>query len=68
MPDPDAPPAPEPAAAGPAQIAPVLAMLGLLAGLAVFAGPVAAYLEQTSMQLFDRAGYVAAVLAPGAEN
>jgi multicomponent K+:H+ antiporter subunit D len=37
-------------------------MLGLLAALALFAGPLAGYLEATTGQLFDRAGYVAAVL------
>jgi multicomponent K+:H+ antiporter subunit D len=36
--------------------------------LAVFAGPVSAYLGGTSAQLFDRAGYVAAVLGPGEEG
>jgi multicomponent K+:H+ antiporter subunit D len=41
-----------------------LAMLGLLAA---FAHPVAGYLEATAAQLFDRAGYVAAVLGPGGE-
>ena len=40
-------------------------VLGPGAGLAVFAGPVSDYLEDTSQQLFDRAGYVAAVLDPG---
>jgi len=49
-------------AAGTAQVMPVLAMLGLLAALALFAGPLAGYLEATTGQLFDRAGYVAAVL------
>ncbi len=48
--------------ASPAQVAPTVAGLTALAGLAVFAGPIAAYLEATSTQLFDRAGYVAAVL------
>ena len=42
--------------------------LARLAGLAIFAGPVADYLEQTSFQLFDRQGYISAVLAPVAEN
>jgi multicomponent K+:H+ antiporter subunit D len=57
-----------PAAATAAQIAPVMVTLALLAGLAVFAGPVSGYLEDTSDQLFDRSGYVAAVLAPAEEN
>jgi multicomponent K+:H+ antiporter subunit D len=42
-----------------------LAALGLLA---VFAGPVSAYLSDTSAQLHDRSGYVSAVLAPGEEG
>jgi multicomponent K+:H+ antiporter subunit D len=42
-----------------------MAALALLAALAVFAGPVAAYLEGASVQLFDRAGYIAAVLPQG---
>ena len=57
-----------PAAATVTEIAPVMATLILLAGLAVFAGPVAAYLEDTAEQLFDRAGYIAAVLGPGEET
>ncbi len=51
-----------------AEIAPAMLALAMLAGLAVFAGPVADYLEETSAQLFDRAGYISAVLAPGAED
>ncbi|MFP7674713.1 monovalent cation/H+ antiporter subunit D [Marivita sp. S0852] len=46
------------------QVAPTMLALGALAGLAVFAGPVSAYLENTSAQLFDRAGYISAVLEP----
>ncbi|NBD29091.1 MAG: monovalent cation/H+ antiporter subunit D [Alphaproteobacteria bacterium] len=46
----------------PAQLAPALITLGLLGTLAIFAGPLAGYLESTTGQLFDRAGYVAAVL------
>ena len=45
------------------QVAPSMLALVTLAMLAAFAGPVSAYLEQTSNQLFDRAGYVGAVLA-----
>ncbi|MGI1662642.1 monovalent cation/H+ antiporter subunit D [Palleronia sp. KMU-117] len=59
---------PQIAAARPAEIAPAMATLALLAALAAFAGPVAAFLEATSAQLFDRTGYVAAVLAPGDEG
>jgi multicomponent K+:H+ antiporter subunit D len=42
-------------------------LIALLAALAVFAGPVAGYLESTATQVFDRAGYVAAVLSPEGE-
>jgi len=52
-----------PVAAGALEIAPAMAALAILAALAAFAGPVSAYLEAASMQLFDRAGYVNAVLA-----
>jgi multicomponent K+:H+ antiporter subunit D len=58
----------EPAAARPLEVAPAMAAIAVLALLAVFAGPVAGYLEQTSAQLFDRAGYIAAVLPDGEEN
>ncbi|WP_072777928.1 monovalent cation/H+ antiporter subunit D [Marivita hallyeonensis] len=44
------------------QVAPSMLALAVLAALAAFAGPVSAYLEDTSAQLFDRDGYVAAVL------
>jgi multicomponent K+:H+ antiporter subunit D len=43
----------------------VMLTLAMLALLAVFAGPVSAYLDDTSAQLFDREGYVDAVLGPG---
>jgi multicomponent K+:H+ antiporter subunit D len=46
------------------QVAPSMAAITALACLAAFAGPVSAYLEGTSTQLFDRGGYIAAVLAP----
>ena len=39
-----------------------------LAGLALFAGPVFGYMEHTAEQLFDRAGYVEAVLGQGKEG
>jgi multicomponent K+:H+ antiporter subunit D len=42
--------------------------LAVLALLAVFAGPVSAYLDDTSAQLFDREGYVEAVLLAPAEE
>ncbi|MEM6480416.1 MAG: monovalent cation/H+ antiporter subunit D, partial [Pseudomonadota bacterium] len=50
------------------QVAPVMLALAVLASLAAFAGPVAAYLEDTSTQLFDREGYVDAVLSPNQEG
>jgi multicomponent K+:H+ antiporter subunit D len=50
------------------QVAPVMLTLAVLVALAVFAGPVASYLEQTSAQLFDRSGYISAVLAPVEES
>jgi multicomponent K+:H+ antiporter subunit D len=55
-PDDRAPPA------TPLQLAPAMAALAMLAGLAVFAGPLAAQFAQTADQIFDRDGYVAAVL------
>ncbi|MEM8632221.1 MAG: monovalent cation/H+ antiporter subunit D [Pseudomonadota bacterium] len=45
-----------------AEIAPTVATIAILALLAVFAGTVANYLEATTLQLFDRAGYISAVL------
>ena len=44
------------------QVAPSMVALAALGFLAAFAGPVSAYLQDTSDQLFDRAGYIAAVL------
>jgi multicomponent K+:H+ antiporter subunit D len=58
----------QPDVATPAQVTPVMLALSALVVLSVFAGPVAGYLEQTSEQLFDRAGYISAVLAPGEEG
>ena len=69
MPAPSSQPGTEPTAnARAAEIAPVMAGLAALFSLAVFAGPLAGYLEDTSAQLFDRAGYVAAVLESGGEG
>lgn len=56
------------AKATPAQVAPTILAVAALAGLAIFANPVAAYLEDTSNQLFDRAGYIASVLQPVEEG
>jgi len=64
---PDDPPRP-PEIAGPGQIAPVMASVVLLGALAVMAGPVAGYLDAASEQLFDRAGYISAVLGTGEEG
>jgi multicomponent K+:H+ antiporter subunit D len=47
------------------ELAPAMALVALLAALAAFAGPAAAYMEATAAQLFDRAGYIAAVLGQG---
>jgi multicomponent K+:H+ antiporter subunit D len=50
------------------QVAPAMIALAGLAVLAIFAGPVTAYLGDTSAQLFDRQGYVDAVLSPPEER
>jgi multicomponent K+:H+ antiporter subunit D len=50
------------------EIAPSLAALATLGALAIFAGPVSAYLQDTTTQLFDRAGYITAVLGTGEEG
>ncbi|MDP4991786.1 MAG: monovalent cation/H+ antiporter subunit D, partial [Marivita lacus] len=57
-----------PAHATPAEVTPVMLALAALVGLSIFAGPVSSYLEQTSAQLFDRSGYISAVLAPVEER
>lgn len=62
--DGDTPAAPKATAA---EIAPTMAAVAALSCLTVFAGPIAAYLEDTSLQLFDRSGYISAVLNPGPE-
>ena len=51
-----------------AELAPVMIAIGILGALAVFAMPVAGYLEDTALQIFDRAGYVTAVLGAGTEG
>ena len=53
--------------ARPAEVAPAIVALAMLAAIAIFAGPLAAYLEDTANQIFDRGGYVAAVLGPAEE-
>ncbi|MBF9060858.1 monovalent cation/H+ antiporter subunit D [Rhodobacterales bacterium HKCCSP123] len=60
--------APAPAAASPLEVAPAVAGLAVLALLAVFAGPLSSYLQDTAAQLYDRAGYVTAVLTPETEG
>jgi multicomponent K+:H+ antiporter subunit D len=65
MPETDAP---APAAARPLEVAPAMAGLAVLALLAVFAGPLSSYLQDTAAQLYDRAGYVTAVLTPETEG
>lgn len=62
------PPKALPPAARAAEVAPAMLSLAALAALAVFAGPAASYLEATSAQVFDRAGYVSAVLGPATEE
>ncbi len=58
----------EPEEASAMQVAPTMLAVAAMAGLAVFAGPVSDYLTDTSAQLFDRAGYISAVLTPGGEG
>jgi multicomponent K+:H+ antiporter subunit D len=57
-----------PPAARPMELAPSMAALALLVLLSLLAGPAAGYLERTSAQLFDRAGYVGAVLGTDLEG
>ena len=59
---------PSPAKATPLEVAPAMATLAVLGALAIFAGPVSGYLQETSAQLFDRAGYIGAVLGNGQEG
>jgi multicomponent K+:H+ antiporter subunit D len=54
--------------ARPAEVAPSIIALAMLAAITVFAGPVAGYLEDTANQIFDRSGYVAAVLGPAEDS
>ncbi|MCT4684037.1 MAG: monovalent cation/H+ antiporter subunit D [Roseicyclus sp.] len=56
------------AAARPLEVAPAMAGLAMLALLAVFAGPLSSYLQDTAAQLYDRAGYTTAVLTPETEG
>lgn len=50
------------------EIAPAAAAIVVLALLTAFAGPVVDYLEATAGQLYDRGGYVRAVLGGGIEE
>ncbi|WP_204115769.1 monovalent cation/H+ antiporter subunit D [Shimia biformata] len=62
-------PLPEvPPAAGVAEVAPVMVAIGVLATVTVLAGPLTQYLDQTTAQLFDRDGYVSAVLGTAGEE
>ena len=54
--------------AGFAQVAPAAFCVAGLGALAIFAGPLTGFLEDTSAQLFDRAGYVSSVLGNGEEG
>jgi len=53
---------PEPNPARVAELAPTFGVIAVLALLTVFAGPMTTYLDGASAQLFDRSGYVEAVL------
>ncbi len=64
LPEPDPASAPPPTARA-LELAPAMATLALLAALSVLAHPAAAWFEATAAQLFDRDGYIAAVLSPG---
>jgi multicomponent K+:H+ antiporter subunit D len=59
------PPRPAPAALRPAAVWPPVGILAMLAALTLFAGPVTAYMEAASDQLFAPASYIEAVLGPG---
>ncbi|TCP62881.1 multisubunit potassium/proton antiporter PhaD subunit [Rhodovulum bhavnagarense] len=64
----EAQPTDAPSPATPLELAAVIAAIALMAGLAVLAGPITNFLEDTSTQLFDRDGYIEAVLATGHEG
>jgi multicomponent K+:H+ antiporter subunit D len=59
---------PETRKAGAWELAPAMISIGMLALLAILALPVSGYLEDTAQQIFDRAGYMAAVLGTGTEG
>jgi multicomponent K+:H+ antiporter subunit D len=50
------------------EVAPTIIMLMILAGLSAFAGPVMAYVENASLQIHDRSGYIASVLGSDMEG
>ncbi|MCV2869051.1 monovalent cation/H+ antiporter subunit D [Defluviimonas sp. WL0002] len=54
--------------AGAAELAPVIAAIALLVLLTAFAGQLVGYLDGTTAQLFDRDGYIIAVLGPDGET
>ena len=71
----DAPdePAPETEVAEPrrltvAELAPTMAILAILGGMSIFAGPVMSFAEDATAQIYDRDGYIAAVLGPQEEG
>jgi multicomponent K+:H+ antiporter subunit D len=54
--------------AGAMELAPVMTMIALLVLLTAAAGPFVGYLENTTTQIFDRDGYISAVLGPAEES
>ncbi|WP_370208138.1 monovalent cation/H+ antiporter subunit D [Pararhodobacter marinus] len=54
--------------AGAMELAPVMATVALLVMLTTFAGPLVGYLDGTTAQIFDRSGYVTAVLGTEGET
>ncbi len=66
----DAPNAPSGTArpAGATELAPVMMMIVLLILLTASAGPLVGYLDGTTAQIFDREGYIDAVLGPAEET
>ena len=66
--DAEAPGTPVGQSASALEVAPTMAALAILAILAVFAGPISAYMDETSAQLYDRAGYISSVLGAQEEN
>jgi multicomponent K+:H+ antiporter subunit D len=57
-----------PRPAGAMAVAPTVAALALMGGLAIFAGPVSGYLGDAAGQLYDSSGYISAVMGQGTEG